>query len=333
MTEKLMRSISIGSDLGIKIVETPAPMPLDDEIIVAPIAGGICGTDLHIVKGEFPQALFPVVPCHEFSGTVVAVGRNVIRFREGDLVTADPNVSCGACRWCLMSRPNLCVRLAVIGVTRPGAAAELVAVPARCSHLLPKSVTPDLGAMIEPLACACNAVDRAGNLRGRRILVMGSGVMGLLITIVAGRMNAGEIWVSDPSEAKHGIARLVGAAHTVTPQQLEGERFDIVFEASGAPPATKQVMALLNPTGIWMQVGVLAPETSVAIRPFDVFDRELSIIGSNSLADKFPNAVELMPDIIEQAKHLITGKVSVWSFDSALASARSMTSVKTQLFF
>ena len=333
MTEKLMRSISVNADLSITTVETAAPTPLDDEIIVAPIAGGICGTDLHIVKGEFPQAVFPVVPCHEFAGTVVGVGRNVTRFREGDLVTADPNVSCGVCRWCLMSRPNLCAELAVIGVTRPGAAAELVAVPSRCAHLLPGAVTPDLGAMIEPLACACNAVDRAGALRGRRILVMGSGVMGLLITIVASRMGAGEIWVSDPSEAKHATARSIGAAHTVTPRQLEGERFDIVFEASGAPPAARQVMALLNPTGIWMQVGVLAPEASVAMHPFDVFDRELSIIGSNSLADKFPNAVELMPDIIDQAAQLITGKVSVWDFEAGLASARSMTSVKTQLFF
>ncbi len=127
MTDKLMRSVSVNADLSITIVETPAPTPLDDEIIVAPIAGGICGTDLHIVKGEFPQAVFPVVPCHEFAGTVIAVGRSVTRFREGDLVTADPNVSCGVCRWCLMSRPNLCVKLAVIGVTRPGAAAELVA--------------------------------------------------------------------------------------------------------------------------------------------------------------------------------------------------------------
>ena len=333
MTSKTMRAVSIEADHAIRTVERPCPTPQDDEIIVAPIAGGICGTDLHIVKGEFPQAVFPVVPLHEFAGRVAAVGRSVKGFAEGDLVTADPNVSCGQCRWCRMGRPNLCTNLAVIGVTRQGAAAEQVAVPARCAHRLPAGVTPELGAMIEPLACVCNAVHRAGALRDRRILVMGSGVMGLLIAIVARRMGAGEVWVSDPSEAKHPTALGVGVTRAVTPSLLAGQRFDIVFEASGAPAAAQQVMALLGPTGIWMQVGVLAPEATVTLNPFDVFDREISIIGSNSLADKFPAAVELMPDIMEPAAKLISSRVSVWDFQAGLESARAATSVKTQLFF
>ncbi|MDQ2802033.1 MAG: alcohol dehydrogenase catalytic domain-containing protein [Pseudomonadota bacterium] len=333
MSSSTMRAVRIGADHTISVAEVARPEPAADEILVAPVAGGICGTDLHIVKGEFPQAVFPVVPIHEFAGTVVAAGRNASRIPEGSLVAVDPNIACGECRWCRVGRPNLCVRLSVIGVTRQGAAAELVAVPARCAYVIPDTLGAPLGAMIEPLACVVNATDRAGDLRGRRVLVMGCGVIGLLIAIVSARLGAGETWVSDPAEAKHALARRVGVANAVPPDALAGERFDIVFEAAGTPAAARQVMELLNPTGTWMQVGVLAPEATVDLHPFEVFDREIRIIGSNSLADKFPAAVELMPDISQQAAQLITRQVSVWDLEAGLDSARDARSVKTQLVF
>lgn len=333
MAEKMMRAVSVNRDLGIELIEVARPVPADDEIVLAPMAAGICGTDLHIVQGEFPQAVFPVTPLHEFAGRVVAVGRSVAGFREGDLVTADPNIACGGCRWCRAGRPNLCERLAVTGVTRPGAAAEQVAVPARCAHVMPAGLTAEQGAMVEPLACACNALTRAGSLRDKRVLVMGSGIMGLLITLAGRRQEPAEIWVSDPAQAKHAVASGAGADRVVVPSELAGERFDVVFEASGAPDAAQQVMDLLNPMGVWMQVGVLAPEAQVALHPFLVFEREVSIIGSNSLADKFPMALELMPDIAVQAERLITNRVSVWDFAAALASARGPSSVKTQVTF
>ena len=329
----MMRAISVRHDLGIEVIETARPSPADDEIVLMPMAAGICGTDLHIVKGEFPQAVFPVIPLHEFAGRVVAVGRSVRGFREGDLVTADPNIACGVCRWCRARRPNLCERLAVTGVTRPGAAAEQVAVPARCAHILPAALTPAQGAMVEPLACACNALTRAGSLQDKRVLVLGSGIMGLLITLAGRRDGPAEIWVSDPALAKHAVARGAGADRVVQPSELGGERFDVVFEAAGVPAAAQQVMDLLNPMGVWMQVGVLAPDVRVALSPFTVFEREISIIGSNSLADKFGMALELMHDIAAQADMLITNKVSVWDFPAALASARGPSSVKTQVTF
>ena len=333
MASRRMRAVHVSATQAIDIREVDRPEPGARELVVAPAASGICGTDLHIVKGEFPQARFPVVPCHEFAGTVVAVGRDVTDFREGDLVTCDPNVPCQACRWCLAGRPNLCINLSVIGVTRPGAAADEVAVPARCTWRLPDGVSASLGAIVEPLACACNAIARAGPLGGKRVLVMGSGIMGLLITILAGRERPSEVWVSDPATQKHPMAIEAGATRVVAPDALEGELFDVVFEASGAPPATAQVLELLNPMGTWVQVGVLAATAKVGIRPFLIFDREVTIVGSNSLADKFPAALELIPAIAEQAAALVTNRLSVWDFETALNSARSPNSVKTQLTY
>ncbi len=328
-----MRAVFVGLDQRIGIRDVPRPVPAADELIVAPLAGGICGTDLHIVKGEFPQAVFPVVPCHEFAGRVVSMGRDVAGFAEGDLVATDPNIACGRCRWCEAGRPNLCAHLAVIGVTRPGAAAEQVAVPARCAHRLPLSLDAGTGALIEPLACACNAVARAGRLRDKRILVLGSGVMGLLIVLVAKQVAPGEIWVADPATPKHAIARAIGADRVVKPDAIGSERFDVIFEASGAQAAAADVMDRLEKMGVWMQVGVLAPTDRIALQPFAVFDREISIIGSNSLADKFPEAVALMPEIADRVAHLVTGRVLVWNFADALDTARAPHSVKTQLTF
>jgi len=328
-----MRAIQVAADLAISEIEVPYPEPRDDEIILAPLAAGICGTDLHIARGEFPMARLPIVPLHEFAGRVAAVGRDVRGYREGDLVTADPNVACNACQWCRRGRPNLCERLEVVGVTRAGAAAERVAVPARCAAHLPNGLEPGVGALIEPLACACNAIARAGSLRDRRVLVMGAGVMGLLIAILARRAGAGSLTVSDPLTAKHRIATAVGVERAVVPDALVGERFDIVFEAAGRLPAARQVLSLLDRMGIWMQVGVLAPLEQIPLSPFEIFDRELSVIGSNSLADRFPDAMSLMPDIADDAARLITGRASVWDFAGALEAARAPTSVKTQLLF
>jgi 2-desacetyl-2-hydroxyethyl bacteriochlorophyllide A dehydrogenase len=331
MMGPLIRVVEIDRAGLVSIAERPRPEPAEDEILIAPSACGICGTDLHIIKGEFPQAVYPVVPGHEFAGVVVDSSRHGRRFPEGSLVAIDPNVVCGVCRFCRVGRPNLCEKLAVIGVTRQGAAGELVAVPAANAFVVPAAAGSQVAAMIEPLACAVNATERAGELRGRRILIMGAGTMGLLIAVLARLLGAEEIWVSDPATAKHHVARAVGVHSVVHPQALAGERFDIVFEAAGSLPAARQVMELLHPMGTWMQIGVHTPEAHVDLKPFEIFGRELRIIGSNSLADKFPQAVELMPDVSRAVAKLVTKIFKVWDFAEAVQSMGSAGSVKTQL--
>jgi 2-desacetyl-2-hydroxyethyl bacteriochlorophyllide A dehydrogenase len=333
MQQRTIRAVEIARSGTVSVVERGMPVIGEDEILIAPQACGICGTDLHILKNEFPQAVYPVVPGHELSGIVIDAGRHAARLPEGSLVAVDPNVVCGECRFCRAGRPNLCARLAVIGVTRQGAASDRVGVPARNAFVVSEAAGPEIAAMIEPLACAVNAVDRAGSVRDRRILVMGAGTMGLLIAALVRHLGGGDVWVSDPAEPKHAVARRVGIEQVVHPRSLSGERFDIVFEAAGALPAAKQVMDLLEPMGSWMQIGVHAPDATVELKPFDIFERELKIIGSNSLADKFPAAVELMPDLSGAAAALVTSRFPAWDFAEAVASMGAAGSVKTQLTF
>lgn len=333
MREHGIRAVEITQKGDVIVASRPFPLLADDEILIAPQACGICGTDLHIMKNEFPQAVYPVVPGHELSGIVIDPGRHAGRLPAGSLVAVDPNVVCGECRFCRVGRPNLCAKLAVIGVTRQGGASDRVVVPARNAFVVSTSAGPEIAAMIEPLACAVNALDRAGPVRDRRILVMGAGTMGLLIAALARHLGGGEVWVSDPADAKHAVAQRIGIEHVVHPRALGDERFDIVFEAAGALPAARQVMDLLEPMGSWLQIGVHAPEATVAVKPFEIFERELKIIGSNSLADKFPAAVELMPDLSAVAAALVTSRFPVWDFATAVASMGASGSVKTQLTF
>ncbi len=328
-----MKAVRITQDHQISVIETTIPAVADDEVLVKPTCCGICGTDLHILKHGFVGTNYPVIPGHEFAGHVVALGTNVRNLKEGDFVAVDPNVVCGACRWCRAGRPNLCIQLTPIGVGRAGAAAEYVAVPGRNAFKVHPSIGSDVAALIEPLACALHAVDSSQGVEDRQVLVLGGGTMGLLIAIAAKHSGAGRVTLADPASAKLDIARGVGVDATVQPSQLGDERFDVVFEAAGVPAALKQGLHLLEKTGAYVQVGVHDEHAEATFVPFKLYEQEFRFIGSNSCADKFGAAVELMPDIREKAKLLIGESFPVWSFDDAVQSMQAGKSIKTQLVF
>ena len=192
-------------------------------------------------------------------------------------MAVDPNVVCGTCRWCTLGRPNLCVHLTPIGVGRPGAAAEFVAVPARNALPVKDSVGDGAAAMIEPLACAMHAVRSARGVKGRGVLVIGGGTMGMLIALAAKAQGAGSVSLSDPSATKRGIAAEIGIEDARAPTGFAGEAFDVVFEAVGVPRALEQGLELLEKTGTLVQVGVHDADKSVPINPFLVYEREHTI--------------------------------------------------------
>ena len=143
--------ITLPGNVEIGTVDDPAPGPR--EVVVEVAATGLCGTDLHILQGEFAPKL-PIVPGHEFAGEVVAVGAAVTELAVGARVAVDPSLYCFECHYCRAGHNNLCERWAAIGVTHPGAAAEFVAAPAANCTVLPESVRTEDAALIEPLSCA-----------------------------------------------------------------------------------------------------------------------------------------------------------------------------------
>ncbi|MBS7538044.1 alcohol dehydrogenase catalytic domain-containing protein [Ancylobacter lacus] len=328
-----MNAVRITEDHRVFVAEVPVPTPAEDEVLIRPAACGLCGTDLHILHHGFPGSVYPVTPCHEFSGHIVAVGGAVRGLREGDFVAVDPNVTCGTCRWCRAGRPNLCPHLSPIGVARPGAAAEFVVAPARNTFRLRDSLRADVAAMIEPLACVLHAVDSSQGVKDRDVLVMGGGTMGLLIAIVCDMFGAGRVTIADPSPAKRAIAGRAGIANTIDPAALGEVHFDVVFEAAGVRRALEQAIDCVEKTGVLVQVGVHDADAMVGFNPFRIYERELRIIGSNSLADKFPAAVDVMNDIADRAAVLIGETFPAWEFARAAQAMAAGTGIKTQLAF
>lgn len=325
-----MKAILITADHRVDVVDRPVPQIGADEILVKPACCGICGTDLHILQHGFVGTQYPVTPGHEFAGHVVAAGPDVRGLREGDFVAVDPNVTCGACRWCLMGRPNLCIHLTPIGVGRPGAAAEFVAVPARNARVVASGVSEGAAALIEPLACAMHAVESARAVRDRSVLVMGGGTMGMLIALTAQAQGA-EVTIADPSAAKQAIARRIGIPAAVAPGDLGEGCFDVVFEAAGVPRALDQAISLVEKTGTLVQVGVHDAEATATYNPFRLYEREMTFVGSNSCAGQFAPASEFIQDIAARAEILIGETFDVWEFERAVDSMAQGRSVKTML--
>ncbi|MEW6580064.1 MAG: alcohol dehydrogenase catalytic domain-containing protein, partial [Chloroflexota bacterium] len=162
-----------------RIVEMVTPLPGPGDVLIEVRAAGICGTDLHIYHGQY-EATYPIVPGHEFSGVVAAVGSEVLRFRPGDRVTADPNIPCGRCPFCQRNEPNQCQSLAAIGVTRDGGFARYVVVPE--GNVFPIGSLPfDEAALVEPLACVVWGLKRVSVQPGDSVLIFGAGPMGCLV--------------------------------------------------------------------------------------------------------------------------------------------------------
>jgi threonine dehydrogenase-like Zn-dependent dehydrogenase len=220
-----------------------------------------------------------------------------------------------------------------IGVGRDGAAAELVAAPARFAYKVSEDLGGPLAALIEPLACCLHALESSQGVKDRDVLVLGGGTMGLLIGIAAEAAGAGRVTIADPSPAKLAIARQAGIARTTTPAELGDEAYEVVFEAAGVRAALEQAFRLVEKTGVLVQVGVHDADATVPIVPFKVYERELRIIGSNSLANKFPRAVDVMMDIRDRAAALIGPSYPVFDFAEAVEAMSRGDTVKTQLRF
>lgn len=327
----IMRAVQISQDHKVSIIETRVPSMQEGEVLVKPCSCGICGTDLHIMRHGFPGTNYPVIPGHEFSGYVAAVGKGVKGLKEGDFIAADPNVVCGKCRWCLAGRPNLCPSLSPIGVGRPGAAAEFVAVPASNVAVVDETLGGELAALIEPLACVLHAVESSQGVAGKTVLVFGGGTMGMLIAIVSKLYGAARVVLADPAPAKREIGLKAGLDDAVAPDALGVDCYDVVFEAAGVRRALEQAVNLVEKTGVLVQVGVHDEDATVPFNPFKIYEREIRIIGSNSCANQFMKAVDVMSDIREQAALLIGQSYDVWDFEKAVEDMSLGKSIKTQL--
>ena len=311
----------------VRLDEVPRPTPAPGEVIVDVAACGLCGSDLHeylhgpIYIPKQPHPLTGVMPPvtlgHEFSGRVVDVGARVSGVRTGDRVTVNPCLVCGECRWCRSGRPNHCAKLATIGLSRDGALAPLVAVPAYGCHVLPADVDDEQGAVVEPLAVAVHACHRARLCEGEHVAVIGAGPIGLLVLQVARARGAGSVTMVEPREERRRLAHELGADAVIDPATgdpartiadfTDGARADVVFECVGSPPAFASAFRAAGKEGRVVLVGLI-PEP-VSANPIQIVAHEKEIIGSSAYVDEFPEAIGLLARRQVRVESLVTARV------------------------
>lgn len=275
-----MRAVQLRGVGDIAVVEVPDPEPKAGEVLVRVIAAGICGTDRHLFKGEFPCAP-PVTLGHEFCGEVVAVGEGVTK-PIGTRIACDPNIACGTCDACLRGRVNLCARNVAIGIHRDGGFAEFATLPAH--RALPVGdLDPEAAAFAEPLACTLHGLDIGAPVPGEEVVVLGGGVIGLLAVQLARNAGAEVVLVTRHPDKRRLAERLGARATAATLEDalaiLPGGA-DLVLECAGVAETVEMAPRLTRAGGRIVVLGVLPKGEKVRIEPFDLLFREINLLHS-----------------------------------------------------
>lgn len=298
----------------IAIEEVPLPEPGPGELLLEVSAVGVCGTDAaeyahgpflfpihrrHPVTGH----IGPLIPGHEFGGTVAAVGQDVEGFAVGDVVASGAGMSCGDCAQCRAGKTNVCRRYATVGLSRHGALAEYVATPADiCREVRGAGLTVDTAALVQPMAIAHHAFVRGRPDDGQPVVVVGVGGIGTFLTYVASRTDSPVI-AADLDPGRRAAARSMGAVRVVDPTREELsdvvdalERLPVVYEATGTTGGLEAAWAAL-PTGARLvAVGIQKAPQSIDLPGLTVGERELVGTNAHAVAVDLPAAVRLVAE-------------------------------------
>jgi 2-desacetyl-2-hydroxyethyl bacteriochlorophyllide A dehydrogenase len=317
-------------EVAVMTVDDPTPGPRD--VVVQVAACGICGTDLHILDGEFAPSL-PIIPGHEFAGTVVDVGAQVTELRPGQHVAVDPSLYCNECHYCRLGRNNLCERWNAIGVGAPGGAAEFALAPVANCVVLPDHVRVEDAALIEPLACAIRGYDVLTSQLGSHVLIYGSGTMGLMMLELAKRAGAASVDVVDLNPARLQTAITLGCSNAVTSaDELERPRgWELVVDATGVAAAIQDGLRRVAPGGTFLQFGVSETSTRVQIEPYRIYNKEITIVGSMAVLHSFERAADLFAAGVLDPDVFISDRLPLASFEDALNRFQSGVGRKIQL--
>ncbi len=268
-----MKAMVLTGIRKIDIVEQPAPaLQHPKDILLKIIRVGICGSDLHYyTQGRIGDQIvrFPYSIGHECSAVVADVGKQVTRFKPGDLVVVDPSVSCGVCDQCRLGHFHTCRKARFLGCPGQleGCLCDLLVMPEDCCYSA-KGLTVDQAALVEPLSIGYYAVQLSGGLNGKKIGILGSGPIGLSVLLAARAAGASAIYMTDRLDYRLAAAQQQGATWTGNPDrtdivldiiQREPLELDVVFECCGQQTAFDQAMKLCKPMGRLVIVGI--PET------------------------------------------------------------------------
>jgi 2-desacetyl-2-hydroxyethyl bacteriochlorophyllide A dehydrogenase len=312
-----MKSVVIQRPNEISVLELDVPEPGPQELMIRVMASGICGTDLHIYRGEY-MGKYPVIPGHEFSGLVAAIGSQITRFKAGDRVAVEPNIACDNCVNCLNNRQNFCLNWQAIGVTLPGGMEEYVIVPEKAAF--PIGALPfEHGAFMEPLSCVIHGIERTHIGLADHVAIFGAGPIGILMIQMAHIQGAAHITVLEINPGRADLARQFGADHVVNSfEELQPDRYDIVIDATGVIPVMNRTIEFARKGGTVLLFGVPPSGRNIAVEGFKVFQKGLTMLSSFTSVRNSFQAVDLLQSGQIQVEALISHRLPLQELPRAL---------------
>lgn len=328
-----MRAIVFDQVGKLSVQTLPDPTPGPKDLIIEVSAVGICGTDIHVLDGEFEGATFPIIPGHEVSGTVVEVGSEVRGFAKGDKVTVNNTLTCMECEFCLNGRSNLCRKWEGMGVVgNDGGSAEFMKAPATNCYKLADSVDLNHAALIEPLACAVRGYDQIPRDLGKNFLIYGAGTMGLMMAQLAPRAGAVSVTIVDTNPSRLEAAREVGIETRLgNANEANRDKWDVVIDCTGVIPAIEDGLTRVKPGGTFLHFGVAAADKTANYSPFRVYRDEITITGTMASLSSFDRAVALFEAGALHAKPMISHYFSLDDYAQAMEMFRKGTGRKLQI--
>jgi len=286
---KMMRAATLIKPRVFDVSEVSVPVIGENDGLIRVHRTGICGTDVHMFNGHYAADRLPLIPGHEFVGTLAQKGTGVTHVKEGDRVVVDINIGCGTCFWCRKNEVLNCPQISQVGIGRNGSFAEYVAVPGRLIIPAPSTLSDADLALTEPIACVVRAARKSGIRFGQSVVILGAGPIGNLHVQMMRLCGAAPIIVSDISKERCTLALAAGADVAVSdPNELKeavlahtnGRGADMVIESVGSAKLYQAAFELIRKGGHVAFFGVTRAADTVSINILDTILKENSIKGS-----------------------------------------------------
>jgi L-gulonate 5-dehydrogenase len=323
-----MKAAILYDDVKIRPSDAPDPRIGPDEVLVASGYAGICGTDLHVYRGEFKgRVQYPAILGHEFGGTIEQVGAQVRDYRVGDRVVVDPILSCHHCEACLTGHINACRTLKLLGIDVDGGFGQYVAVPTDRLIRLPDEIPMAHAPMVELYAIGHHVLNRGMVQPGETIAILGAGKVGLSVLDVLCHSAGPALAIStDIHASRLEIARKLGAEYTIDVTQEDpvarvldithGEGVDCVIETighyhtfEGQDAPLEQAVQMIRNGGRIVTVGLGEQRSDIYFKAFVL--KEAVLIGSRVTMGEFPRAIRLMRKGLLHPELLITHQIAM----------------------
>jgi threonine dehydrogenase-like Zn-dependent dehydrogenase len=321
-----MRAFVLTAPGAYAVQEVPAPVAAPGEVVVDVERVGVCGTDLEFFTGAMAylhqgHARYPMRLGHEWAGRVRAVGPGVDPVWAGRRVMGDTMLGCGTCRRCLRGRQHVCEKREEVGIrgARAGALAEQLAVPASSLHVLPDSVDPVLGALVEPGGNALRAARATGAGPGDRVLVLGPGTIGLLVAMFA-RAAGAEVHLMGSTAPSLAFARSLGFAHAWREDSVPDLPFDAVVDATNAAHLPALALESVEPGGRLVYIGLAGVPSGIDTRALVL--KDVTAVGVLSASPGLDATIKAYAQRTVDPRPLVAATVALDAIGTVLAGGR-----------